>query len=682
MKYCFALFLLFFLHGSKSNAQISLQWVNATGLSNGDRGFDIKIAPGGDIYVIGTFGGGPVDFDPSPAVYTLTALSSSNLFVARYTPTGSLVWAIRIGGPGSMTDPQMAFANNGDFFLVGTGTTLGSIDFDPTSAVYNVSPVSGNMYMARYTSSGTFVWALAGAGNGAMLHMDVNLTNNNIVLSGKYYTATGTDLDFSSATYTVPGSSIGAPYCFLSQYDQTGAFQWGGYFASPNNSACESSAIRYDQATGNIFLSGGISTTTTVDMDITTGVYTIAPTGGTGYDAFIAKYNSSGNIIKAIAFGQPSNTGFQEVCRSFDIDASGDLICTGDFVSSAISTADFDPGAGVYNLLVTGGGGFDIFYAKYDSNLNLVWAKAIGSSSNENSSAVKVDNLGYIYLSGAYQTTLDVNPAAAVNNVLNSGSYDIFTSIYDNTGTFVDIMNVSGTGDEHALANVVDNAGNFYLTGYFSSANTDFDPQATVVNQPFVLISDYFIAKYKVTAIAILPLNITNFNAGYNSLSKAVDLTWRADNSHPGSRFDIQQSDDAIKFNSIGSIITNGFEFNSAYNFTDKQPSKLPVKYYRIVGYENEQPFYSEIIQVKNNWKDEVVIYPNPARDLIFINGINPNEIQNINLYNNLGQAVSFILSDNKLITTSLKEGVYSLHIKIKGSEDELTRKIVFLSGN
>src|SRR6185503_19681786 len=58
---------------------------------------------------------------------------------------------------------------------------------------------------------------------------------------------------------------------------------------------------------------------------------------------------------------------------SISVDGSGNVYTTGFFNS----TADFDPGAGTFNLTSTGFQ--DVFVSKVDSSGNFVWARAWGS---------------------------------------------------------------------------------------------------------------------------------------------------------------------------------------------------------------------------------------------------------------------------------------------------------------
>ena len=53
----------------------------------------------GDIYVTGQFNG-MVDFDPGEEEYDLISEGGADLFVAKYSSAGSLIWARRMGSSG------------------------------------------------------------------------------------------------------------------------------------------------------------------------------------------------------------------------------------------------------------------------------------------------------------------------------------------------------------------------------------------------------------------------------------------------------------------------------------------------------------------------------------------------------------------------------------------------------
>src|SRR5262249_46253214 len=94
---------------------------------------------------------------------------------------------------------------------------------------------------------------------------------------------------------------------------------------------------------GNVYVVGDFQGTT--DFDPGTGTYNLTASGT--QNAYLAKYNSSGNLVWAGNI--PTTAGNSTTVSGITRDSSNNLYVTGDFSG----TADFDLGSGTYNL--TGG---------------------------------------------------------------------------------------------------------------------------------------------------------------------------------------------------------------------------------------------------------------------------------------------------------------------------------------
>lgn len=84
------------------------------------------VAADGNVYVTGSFQG-IADFDPGPDTTPLSALGP-DVFVAKYTSTGALVWARQFGG--AATDQANGVAVDGAGNVYTTGQFSGTGDFD------------------------------------------------------------------------------------------------------------------------------------------------------------------------------------------------------------------------------------------------------------------------------------------------------------------------------------------------------------------------------------------------------------------------------------------------------------------------------------------------------------------------------------------------------------------------
>jgi hypothetical protein len=169
-------------------------------------------------------------------------------------------------------------------------------------------------------------------------------------------------------------------------------------------------------------------------------------------------------------FGSDAN----DFATAVAIDKNGDVITAGYFAG----TIDFDPGPGVYNL--TTNGHFDFFVLKLDAAGNFIWAKSFGNTRADEAIALKLDNNGNVYITGAFDETVDFDPGPGVYNLPVSGpnGFESFLLKLDTNGNFVWARNWLFAD----LASIeVDALGNVYATGAFFRTN-DFDPGPGVYN--------------------------------------------------------------------------------------------------------------------------------------------------------------------------------------------------------
>jgi hypothetical protein len=175
--------------------------------------------------------------------------------------------------------------------------------------------------------------------------------------------------------------------------------------------------------------------------------------------------------------------------RSISVDTAGNVYTIGYFSG----TVDFDPGAGTFNL--TSAGGSDIFVSKLDRSGNLVWAKAMGGTSEDFGFGISVDTSGNVYTTGFFYGTADFDPGIGTFNLTSAGNTDIFISKLDSSGNFGWAKVMGGSSvDQSGYAISVDPSGNLYTTGNFSGT-ADFDPGPGTFNLTSAGGSDIFVSK-------------------------------------------------------------------------------------------------------------------------------------------------------------------------------------------
>ncbi|HYD20409.1 MAG TPA: T9SS type A sorting domain-containing protein [Flavipsychrobacter sp.] len=235
---------------------------------------------------------------------------------------------------------------------------------------------------------------------------------------------------------------------YILKLDASGNFLWVKQLnAASSLDQVTSSDIALD-ASGNIYVSGYFGGTVDFDPGAATSSLT-----GVNMDGFVLKLDNSGNF----AYVHPMGGTGTDMARALCVDNQGNVMVTGTFEG----TADFDPTAGVSNLVSLGME--DVFVVRYNNQGSFAWAKSRGSAGSEVSNTIITDAAG-----GIFGTT--------------SSSDTLTVFRLDGTGTFTWVKQLfPGSASQMELRRLAldANGGDIYATGYFTSA-MDFDPSAGV----------------------------------------------------------------------------------------------------------------------------------------------------------------------------------------------------------
>lgn len=151
----FLLVAVFLLHFNVANAQ-QFNWAKSFGEISFDESYTLTLN-NNCVYIGGLFNG-TVDFDPSPAVYDLSATgqSSSEAFVLKLDSAGNFLSAFSFGGNGNEEVRSIKVDDMKNIYV--TGTYNDTADFDPGPNVFNLFP-SGNesVFIAKYDSIGALI---------------------------------------------------------------------------------------------------------------------------------------------------------------------------------------------------------------------------------------------------------------------------------------------------------------------------------------------------------------------------------------------------------------------------------------------------------------------------------------------------------------------------------------------
>ncbi len=217
-------------------------------------------------------------------------------------------------------------------------------------------------------------------------------------------------------------SSAGGADAFLTKFDSSGSELWTQQIGTSSNDYSYSVAV---DGSGNAYISGE-----------TLGV--LGDSSGGGVDAFLTKFDSSGNEVWSSQIG----TSVTDFSRSMAVDASG---------NSYISGQTF----GV--LGDSSAGGWDAFLTKFDTLGNEVWTQQIGTANTDSSYSVAVDASGNSYISGYTYGVLGSSSA---------GASDAFLTKIDSSGSEVWSSQIGTSSNDESYSVAVDGSGNAYISGY------------------------------------------------------------------------------------------------------------------------------------------------------------------------------------------------------------------------
>ncbi|MFB6306005.1 MAG: hypothetical protein ABEH43_03295, partial [Flavobacteriales bacterium] len=123
------------------------------------------------------------------------------------------------------------------------------------------------------------------------------------------------------------------------------------------------------------------------------------------------------------------------------------------------------------------------------------WSVGVRSDNKDRVQDIARSSDGYIYVTGRFKDTIEMDPGVGSDTLISSGRKDIFLAKYDSLGNLVWANKIGGNDHDESTELVLDKDNNIYMTGAFRN-NCEFNPGAGQAE----LISDggydVFLAKY------------------------------------------------------------------------------------------------------------------------------------------------------------------------------------------
>lgn len=359
---------------TKFNSSSAKEWTKLLGSTSDDYAMGVAVDSNNNVYITGCTLSD--EFDGN-----VTA-GGTDIFLTKYDPSGNKLWTELLG----TADSDMAYGItiDSDDNIYITGQTTGDLDG-------NTNAGSWDIFLAKYDASGTKIWTRL-------------LGTTDVDCGYAVAVDSGDDIYITGGTCGVLGvdPSPGDPQInydvFLAKYDTSGNKQW----VSQIGTSCAELGYGVSaDSSGNIYVSGRVYLCA-LDGNVAYG----------GYDAFLAKVDSSGNMQWIRQLGTAEHDRGQAVTT----DKNNNVYVAG-YLNSVDFTGDYE--------------GRDVFLAKYSTLGDQLWIVQENGGSNwgDQGRGVATDTDNNIYLTGTTHGHFDehTNP--------NYGEDDAFILKYDADGT-------------------------------------------------------------------------------------------------------------------------------------------------------------------------------------------------------------------------------------------------------
>jgi hypothetical protein len=426
--------------------------------------------------------------------------ASRDTFVCRYSTTGRLNWARRIGGAGQDEIISISSDSSGNIYVIGNyaSTTLTVYNPDnlttfsslPGTTIYN------DTFIVKYSRSGSPQWARRISGTITDQGFGITADSNGNAYAVIYSDSNPLGFYDTNHTSLVSSVSTSNAVCgFIVKYDTSGTLQWvrriAGQAAGSRLSICSDS-------NGNTYI-GGVYSSNPVNIiasDNTTISASLSNEGSN--DIYLIKYDTLGNIqwVRKIA-----GIGIDQE-PMLSIDSNGNINVSGSYTSNPLNI--YNPDNLTIFSSLTNDGGEDAFIVKYNTSGTPQWVRRLGGNGTDRPSTNSTDFDGNVYVGGLLSTSSltiygsdNISSIGSLSNT--TATNDIFVIKYDKLGSLVWARKIASAGADSIFSMSTDLMGNTYLTGHYVSntlnifGENNVSISASLANQG---VHDMYVIKY------------------------------------------------------------------------------------------------------------------------------------------------------------------------------------------
>ncbi len=429
--------------GSRLYAQPGT-WAISAGAGAKDYVSDILVSSSGDTYVTGYFSDS-IQFENTK----LVSLGKNDVYIAKYDPDGSLIWAQRQGWLENDFSRKLVMDYDGNILVVGdyqdstilAGDTIFSLDtlwYGPYAGTYDI-------FILKLEPNGNNISVFADGWFSSERCYDLEVDGNADRIMGVtwhtwswwergipgkgFHDAMIVALD-SEATNTAPN---------VNTFFHNRAHAWGKQFDE---------AREVEVIGDSLYILGGMFQDTCYFRDSTLfGVTDFED------DIFITTHDDTAGFKWALWGGGPGKDQLTGMVH----DAQGNLYITGTY------SGEF----AMDGKSVTGNGNLDGFVAKVDIDGKLIWLNSIGGNKYDAIEAIDIRPAGDLIVTGYFQGEMTLG--GEMLQASDSLDQNVFVaSVETSSGMINWSWSGGGSGIDIGQAITVSSANDIYLVGSYT----------------------------------------------------------------------------------------------------------------------------------------------------------------------------------------------------------------------
>ena len=458
-----------------------LIWALHAGGTGEDRGYDMAVTSDGTICITGFFHGQAAFGKDADGEKYLQSAGARDMFLSCYSSEGDLLWASRAGGTGK--DFGMALVAPDDESLLVTGKFADTAIFGEGVDSVSLTEIGANddVFIARYSTGGTLDWVRQTGGSATAHGWDIAVNEDgHYAVTGSFSETAVFGMGEDNETMLVPN---GEHDVFTAKFNAQGELQWAKSIGGPEDDRGWDVEIAAD---GSVYVTGyiagdGVFTSDAPEetvhnagglSDIFIGMYEpdgtlawIRCTGSaddferideSGRDIIVledssaifsgffwstARFSGNGNEeIELTSYGQRDTflvRYFQNGTLDWALHAGGGMSESAACLHSA-GSGEFFTGGYFEDVAVFGKGGEnettlcsegeqDAFFAMYDNDGSLIWARRTGGGGSEYVQDIDPAPDNTIVISGFHTGNSVFGKGEGNETKIKSyGDYDIF----------------------------------------------------------------------------------------------------------------------------------------------------------------------------------------------------------------------------------------------------------------